>query len=138
MEVFWLAPEEWSKTCAEEAHWICFDEKRPKELNRIDFALLVTDGMEPLSYMTCMELDSKSVYMQHGGALPPAKDTIKAYRAYEKMLSFLRDNYDRASTFIENENLVMMKAAMKQGLRITGLKYFDGKILLEHSVEWKG
>jgi hypothetical protein len=128
--------EEW-QTFAENAHLICFNEHRPAEMNRIDFALLVVDGKTPQAYGTFREIDSETVYMQYGGSFPETLNTVKSFQAYCLVLNYLKERYKRATTLIENTNLVMMKFAMKQGLRIIGVRNFKGSILLEHYIEWR-
>jgi hypothetical protein len=130
-----FSSDEW-KVMAANAHLAVFDESRPAEMNRIDFALLAVED-EPIAYGTFREIDNESVYMQYGGVFPPSRNSIKAYRAYEAILSKVRSHYKRASTLIENTNLPMMKFAMKAGLRVTGIRNFKGSILLEHSIEWE-
>lgn len=131
-----IEAKEWMKF-AENAHLICFNEKRPDAMNRIDYALVVEENDMPLAYMTIKELDSETVYMQYGGAFPSAKNTIKSFQSYEVMMNFLKENYKLGLTLIENTNTAMMKFAMKFGLRVTGLKLFNGIILLEHSIKFK-
>lgn len=135
MKIQAISSDEW-KQCAEDAHLICFGEKRPADMNRISFALLTTKDGLPQCYMTVREVDSESAYMNYGGAFPSAKDSHKAYQSYQMMLDFLKSRYRRASTLIENTNLVMLKFAMKQGLLVTGIRYFKDSILLELSIEW--
>jgi hypothetical protein len=136
MDLLLLSPDEWTQY-AENAHLICFDEKRPSEMNRIDFALLVVEGNVPLGYMTCREVDNETVYMQYGGAFPSLKGTIKTWNAYCKMMDYLKSRFVRATTLIENTNQVMMKFAMKMGLQIIGIRNFKTQIFLEHFIEWR-
>lgn len=123
---------------SENAHKIAFNEDRPSDLDRIDYALLVVNEHDaPVAYMTCRELDAKSVYWQFGGALPAVKNTIYTLQSYLAMRDWHSKRYDRAVTYVENTNLVMIKMAMKAGFLITGVKVFHGSILLEHSMEFK-
>lgn len=119
------------------AHLICFNEKRDTQLDRIDFALLAVDE-EPIAYMTCKELDGKTIYLQYGGAFPSAKGTIKSFFGYAAMLRQLKEyNYDTAGTYIENTNKTMLKFAAKAGWIITGIRTHEGSVLLEHRLKFK-
>jgi len=136
VEVSKLSQTEWL-TFSQDAHLICFSEHQPKELVRIDYALICHEGSTPISYVTLRELDSETVYMQFGGAFPSAKGTLKSFKSYEMFLDCLKQGYKRATTFIQNDNLVMLKFAMKAGFRIVGIRTFKGNILLEHLLEWQ-
>lgn len=136
MNVAFITAEQWAKH-SEDAHLICFGEKRPAEMNRIDFALLVEADGVPQAYMTCREVDAETVYMQYGGAFPSAKGTIKSFRAYQALLEKLGEVYKYGSTLIENTNTPMMKFAMQAGLRVIGVRNFKESILLEHFIEWR-
>lgn len=133
MKVVKFTSEQWSKY-AETAHLICFDENRPADMNRIDFALVVEEDSVPLCYTTCREVDSETVYMQYGGAFPSAKGTIKSYAGYGLIIEHLLHNYANITTLIENKNTVMLKFAMKVGFLITGLRNYKNTVLLEHSI----
>jgi hypothetical protein len=136
MEVVKLSSQEW-KAFGTEAHLICFNEHFPAEQNRIDFALLVHENNVPLAYGTCREFDAHTVYFQFGGAFPSAKNTVKSFKAYLKILEAASSHYKRATTLIENTNIPMLKFAMKAGFLITGVRNFKGSILLEHLLEWE-
>lgn len=130
-----LTREQW-RPLSENAHLICFSESKPVEMDRIDFALLVKRGSQLLGYCTCRETDSKTLYWQYGGAFPGAKGTSLSLPGYIGLVWWTKQRYDRVSTFIENNNLVMLKMAMKVGFRIIGIKTFDGRILVEHGMEF--
>lgn len=134
MKVERITPAEWINF-GPEAHLICFNEKRDAQDDRIDFALIAAND-QPLAYMTCRELDAKTVYLQYGGAFPSAKDSVLSFRAYTAMLKALKDaGYLIAGTYIENKNKVMLKFAMKAGWFITGVRTFDGSVMLEHQMK---
>jgi hypothetical protein len=135
MKVMRLNPIEW-KDFSAQAHVVCFDEVRPPDLDRIDFALIAGDESGPVAYMTCRELDAESVYMQYGGAFPESRGTVKSFKGYTLMIAELAKNYVRASTLIENKNSPMLKFASKVGLIIIGMRTFKNQILLEHAVEF--
>ena len=117
---------------AEDMHLSVFGEHRPKDLNRVDFALVCWDE-KPLGYFTCREFDSESVYIGFGGFI---EKSFKNVNAYKLGLDYLRSNYKRATTLVENTNISMIKLAMSQGFLITGIKNFKNIILLELSQEF--
>lgn len=109
------------KSIAEEAHMVCFNQLRPREKNTFDFALVVEDeDGTPLSYATCINFDTESVYMQHGGAFPSAAKSAKTVRSYHTMINHLRESYSRASTVINAQNISMIKLAWSAGFQIHG------------------
>jgi hypothetical protein len=116
---------------AEKAHAVCFNENRPKEMNTFDFALLATDKDDnAIAYATCIEIDSESVYMQHGGAFPNAKKSMKAVNAYHRFIAFLREKFKRASTRIQNINIPMLKLAFSAGFIVNGCDCHGDEIYL--------
>ena len=136
MEVRMLSPDEWSEV-SQEAHKICFDELKLAEYDRISFALMAVDEEKPLAYMTLQELDGLTVYLQHGGAFPGTRGSVNSYLAYVAMLKELKKlGYQRAGTYIENTNKPMLKMAMKAGWLITGIRTFEGSVLLEHQLKF--
>jgi len=131
MHVIYLTSEQW-KQHAESAHLICFDERRPAGMDRIDFALMTIEGSEPQSYCTIRELDSESAYWQHGGSFPSAKDSIRSMKSYTLFKNYMIEaGYKRISTYIKNDNIVMMKMAFKIGYRIIGTRTFKNEIYIE-------
>lgn len=103
------------KNMAEQAHLICFNEIRPAGKNTFDFALFVeSDEHLPMAYATCIEMDKGTLYMQHGGAFPQSHG-VGAVRAYHKIMNFVREGYERASTIIKGDNIPMLKMALSQG-----------------------
>lgn len=127
---------EWVKNFSENAHKLAFGTFKPSQTERIDYALLVVNEVEdtPLGYTTVRELSSDSCYMQFGGALPEYKGHFRVLEGYTEVINFLKLSYKRITTFIENTNLPMMKLAMKVGFKITGLKHYNGTVLLEHTL----
>lgn len=135
IEVQILTPAEW-KEFSEYAHKICFNEVKPSSFDRIDFAMLCVGNGRPCAYVTCRELDPDTVYWQFGGAFPETRGTLLSWKCYEKMNEMIRGKYKRITTLIENNNIVMLKFAMKMGYRIIGVRNFKGSILLEHLLEF--
>lgn len=136
LKVLQLFPTEWA-SMSEAGHLCLFNEVRPSDFDRIDYALLGVDqeGDRAIGYITVKELDHESVYWQFGGALPPIRDTIWSYRLYQEMLRWTFDRYERVTTYIENDNAVYLKMAAKVGFKIIGCRTFKKKIYLEHLLE---
>lgn len=131
-----MTREEWSQF-SEKAHLIVFNENKPSESDRIDFALVGEMGNHQLlGYVTCREMDAESLYWQYGGAFPRASGTSLSFSAYMRFVWWTKNHYKRVSTLIENNNLVMLKMAMKVGFRIIGVRVYSGHILLEHHMEF--
>lgn len=120
---------------SEEAHKIAFKEIKPKEWDRIDYALLGRHFDTPMGYVTCREVDAHTVYWQFGGAFPGTKSTSLSFLTYQGFVNWTKNRYERIVTYIENDNLVMLKMAMKVGFRITGVRVYKDSILLEHTLE---
>lgn len=137
MNVIGFSPEKWAEY-SKEAHLLCFGEVRVVEMDRISFALLATDEEKPVAYMTIQELDGLTVYLQHGGSFPETRGSANSWRAYVSMLNHLKEmGYTRAGTYIENTNKPMLKFAMKAGWLITGIRTFEGSVLLEHQLKFE-
>lgn len=126
-----FSSQEW-KNYAEDAHKIVFGEIRPHEMNRIDFALATIKDEVPLTYGTYREVDSDTIYMQYGGAFPSSRGGVLAWEGYSRTIDELQSmGYKYATTLIENDNLPMLKFALKKGFRVIGVRNFEGKILCE-------
>lgn len=123
----------WAKEWAELSHQIVFDEKRPSEMNRIDFALVVVNGLtnKPAGFCTVRELDSESVYWQYGGAFPETIGTIWVATCYQAFIDWCRGKYKRITTLVSNENIAYLKLCMKYGFRIIGVRVFKDEIFVE-------
>lgn len=121
---------EWSSV-SESAHSAVFQEIRPKEWDRIDYALLTVEDGRLYGYCTVRELDSKSIYLQYGGAFPPASKSVKAYRCYGALINYFVGKYEHVTTLVENTNVAYLKLAMAFGFRIIGVRFFSGEIFVE-------
>jgi len=135
VEVQKLSSEEWKKYSTQ-AHVICFNQERDPSMDRIDFCLLNIKDRMPMNYCTVRELDSESVYWQHGGAFPNSKGTVHAYQSYLRNAKWCFSNgYKRITTYIQNTNLSMLKIALKVGFLVIGTRTFKGDIMLELLLE---
>lgn len=137
MIVHKVEPAEWREV-SEVSHAAVFNEIKPKEWDRIDYALVVNDGdNKAVGYVTCRELDSQTVYWQFGGCFLEYRNSIKTFRAYQAFVRWAKDSYSRVCTYIENTNEAMLKMAAKVGFVIVGVRNFNGSVLLEHLLEFK-
>lgn len=133
-----ISNDDW-KAMSQDAHLVSFGEIRPPTLDRSDYALVVLDLQGAIAgYVTCIEMDSETVYWQHGGAMPEYKDTIYSIQGYTRFVAWCCERYQRVNTRIENTNTVMLKMAMKLGFRITGVHNFKNKIFVELNLEFGG
>ncbi len=128
--------QDWQKL-SESAHAIAFNDFKPADFERIDFAIIVEDEktFEPLGYCVCREHDAKSLYLQFGGAFRGARGTSLSFKAYVVGLEWCKARYPRIVTKIGNDNAVMLKFAAKAGFLIVGVNNYNGTILLEHQLE---
>lgn len=129
-----ILPQYWHKL-GELAHTICFGEHRPESLNRHHFIIGVFGNKELAGYFTCLEMDSETVYIQHGGVFPNYEKTVNVVPGYLKMLELLSGDFRRAWTRIENKNSSMIKMALKAGFIIQGVYVFKRKTFVELEVE---
>ncbi len=136
LQVEELDQDKWAYL-SENAHKIAFGKMKPAHTERIDYALIVrTTSRGLLGYITCREHDSETVYWQFGGAFPGTKSTSLSFKAYAKCAEFCKERYKRITTVIQNDNIVMLKFAMKLGFRVVGVRTFQGNILLELLLEF--
>jgi RimJ/RimL family protein N-acetyltransferase len=130
-----INPGEWA-SLAKDAHLICFNEVREPSMDRIDYALINSRDGDPLNYCTVRELDSESVYWQYGGAFPNSKGTGTTYYSYQRNAEWtFEQGYKRITTYIENNNVAMLKIAIKVGFRVIGTRTFNNHIMLELLLE---
>lgn len=130
-----LTKEEWLPLSAD-AHLVCFNEKIEQDFNNIDFALMMTKDKTPLNYCTVRILDQESCYWQYGGAFPNSKGTVYSYKGYAAFAHECFDaGFKRITTYIENDNIAMIKIALKVGFKIIGTRNFKGSVLVEFLLE---
>jgi hypothetical protein len=120
-----LPPEKWAEL-SKSAHLATFGTDRDPAQDRINYALLVHNQEAPCSYSTIIELDSKSAYMQHGGAFPNVAKSVWTVKSYVLMTNYLKERYETVSTKIFHKNTAMLKLAMAAGLSVSGLEVVDG------------
>ncbi len=125
---------EWVAYCSEAAHEAAFGTVKKAESERLDFALLAVKNEIPMGYITCREHDDKTVYWQFGAAFPGTKGTAGTYKIYSAAVEHCLKRYDRILTYIGNTNTAMLRLAMQVGFRVTGVRNYDGEILVEHTI----
>ncbi len=132
-----ISPEAW-QPYAEAAAEAVFGVRRPGDLGRFDFALLLVNDAEdiPVAYVTCKELDDDTLYWQFGGPLPSLQG-IHIFRVFAELVGWTLSRYERATMFIENENVPALRMAMAAGFRISGVRFYAGEILCELFLERK-
>lgn len=136
IEIQALTPREWAEY-SDSAHLIAFNEKRDPLNDRISFALLAGDGKQPLGFITCIELNSESVYIQHGGATPASIGTSKSYEVWLEMLLWLeKAEYTTVSMLVKNTNKKMLRFSIDHFL-ISGTSNFKGETYIEFSKTFK-
>ena len=130
-----LNKEAWTKELSEKAHASSFGDLRPRELERIDFALIVSDEKRPLGYVQCIEMDAETIYWQLGGMFEYAKNSPRVVPVYLSLIRWTLERYKRITTRIQNINVRMLHLAMKMGFLIVGTYSFKGALYLELLLE---
>lgn len=137
-EIKLLESRDWVKL-NEQAHFCAFGEKRDRDMDRIDFALLAIDPNGVASgYISCLEMDKETIYWQYGGAMPNYKGSVFSFNGYREFIKYCGKFYKRITTRIENTNLTMLKMALKMGFLIMGTYTFKNKIFVELCLEFGG
>lgn len=120
LELVELGPKEWSDI-VETTLKYSMGLDWPGHKTRATKALIVQDRdtREPMGYMSLVEFDSESVYLQHGGNFPASKGFL-TLKTYLMMVNHVKSQYKFLSTRIFNQNIPMLKLAFAAGFRITG------------------
>lgn len=131
IEIKKLTKQDWYEL-SENSQKICFASKHDPSLDRIDFALLAVSPKNiAMGFITVREITSSHIYWQFGGTFPGTQGTYYSYLAYVKAKEWCAPLYKSVSTYIENNNVVMLKFAMKLGFRIVGIKHVFNETLVE-------
>ena len=130
MRVEYVTKEKWEHV-SEDAHKLAFGEIRPRDFDRMDFALVMVGTDEKaVGYATCREFDKYTLYLQYGGAFE--KNRHRNVGGYRELIGWIKSrDYKQAVTLVENDNIAYLKMAMHFGFRIIGCRNFRGAILLE-------
>lgn len=136
IEVKQVDPITW-KDMAENAHLAVFDENWQRDLERIDFALLMIhkETDQAVAYVTVQKIDESTAYIQYGGAFEKFRKTGITFEAFNSMLEYLQKSFKKIITLVENNNSSMLKFYMKKNFLITGVRYFKEHIFLENYYE---
>lgn len=123
------SPDEW-REYADSAHKLVFKKNRDPLLDRISFALLAHNDESAVAYVTCRELDAKSLYWQFGGVLDEFRgfNAVKCFRAF---FDYCSSRYERITALVKNDNVNCLHLMMKYGFRAIGMRNFHSEIFLE-------
>lgn len=137
VEVAWIHPEDW-KGLSRVAHLAVFGSALEEDQERLSFVMLgkKKGTQELLGWITCLEHDRDTLYWKFGGTLRGARETSVSWLLYQAAVESCKGKYKRITTRIENDNLVMLKMAMKVGFRVIGVTVYKGQIYLEHVLEF--
>lgn len=109
-----------------------FHGERSLKDERPDFALVCTEDEKLRAFVTCIELDSETLYWQHGGAFDQIKNSLKVKRALLACLAESKSlGFKRVRTMIENTNTQALKLEMHCGFLISGTYFLKGKLFVE-------
>lgn len=124
MNLHVLSLDDWKQISAN-AHKLCFTEEQDPAILTCSYVLFVTDQNDsPQAYCTVLEMNTKAVYMQHGGVMPHLQNSVGAFRAWQLIINFLKRKYELLSIKIKNTNFRMLRIAMAEDMLITGLDSF--------------
>lgn len=123
-----ISKEEWS-SLSQDTHTIMFNENRPSSKDRIDFALISFNGLNPFGYISCKELDSESIYWQFGGVFKEMRG-VHTLHAVLKCLEIMKPLYKRVCVNVKNDNIPMLRILLKTGFLIDGVRNFGSNVLL--------
>lgn len=127
-----LCPEVWA-TVSEGTHYEVFGTLKPKDWDRIDYALLALREGEslPIAYMTCREISRDCVYWQFGGSFPEIRGSFAAWSIYKEFIEWARAKYKMVYTYTANTNYAYLKMALKAGFKIVGTRNVDGEVYVD-------
>lgn len=109
-----------------------FHEERSIKAERPDFALICSLDEKPLAFVTCIEMDSETLYWQFGGAFDEAKRSLVPMRAVQACLNESKAmGFKRVRFMVENSNLRMLKLALGAGFVISGTYFAKEKLFVE-------
>jgi hypothetical protein len=130
MQQIHLTPEQWSQYSVV-ANELVFDHTRPVDMDRVSGAYLaVDDNDKPFAFVTYIEMDKETVYLQLGGVLWGRKGTAATYRQYEKFLNTMFEKYLVIKTKVVSSNTSYLMMALKAGFEIVGFEMSEQKLVL--------
>lgn len=125
-----MLPAEEFALVSEELFRLVFGSARAKDLERVDFAVLVEAHGKLAAFVSCYEHQAGELYIQYGGALPDFQRSPRVLRGYRFLLRFLLAHYPALMTRIENSNSAMLRLALSCGWLIVGLRMSSNRKLL--------
>jgi len=134
-----LQPAAWA-TVSEGTHFEVFGTLKPKDWDRIDYALLALREGEalPIAYMTCREVSRDCVYWQFGGSFPEIRGTLASWAIYKEFIEWARKKYKMVSTYTANDNYSYLRMALKAGFKIIGTRNVDGEVFVDLNLDFRG
>lgn len=119
-----IEPNEF-KPISEMVHRSCFNEERPADFNRYDYVLVCLSDKEDkfFGYSTILEHDAETAEMQHGGSVSGSK--FLTVKSFLMVVEWLKAKYPVITIKIFNHNISMLNMAMRAGLRIHGVEYYQ-------------
>lgn len=130
-----LNPEKWFSFMSV-AYPLVFGEHRNPSDEKVDFVLITKNEEKVHGFVTCKIMDSETVYWQFGGAMLGTKGTLAVINSYLMFINYCREKYKRITTRIENNNIPMIRLALKCGFLVQGVWIFKGKTYLECCLEF--
>lgn len=133
-----LSPEVWA-TVSEGTHYEVFRNFKPKDWDRISFALLALKKGEklPIAYMTCREMSKSCVYWQFGGSFQEIRGSFTSWAVYKAFLEWTKKRYKQVYTYTANTNAAYLKMALKAGFLIVGTRNVRGEVFVDLTLEFE-
>jgi len=133
----WIPAEVWSEF-SEGSHFAIFNEYKDHKRETIQKAILALNPKDdPVGYVTTIEMDAGTIYWQYGGIFNDFRNRDFGEAVVNTGLNLCRQQYDRVTFRVENTNAAMIKTALKCGFLIDGVRIFNQKTYLEHTLEFK-
>ena len=124
--------KEWGERWSAPFHRLVFNHERTGE--RVTGAFIsLDDGGKPFAFVTYIEMDDETVYLQFGGVLSTRRGTVKTYRRFMSFLSDMKKRYTFIKTKVERTNRTYLTMALRAGFIISGLEFNNKEplVLLE-------
>ena len=126
-----VSHQTWVSRFSEMAHVESFGLLRPRDIERMSFALVSVANDKPTGFVQCIEMDSETLYWQSGGMFLDIQKTIGVVPSYLAGIDWSLNNYKRITTRIDSENIRMLHLAMKMGFRVRGTWNFENRVYVE-------
>lgn len=128
----------WKEMMAKDAHELVFGETRSLDLDKCTHAYLCIDSKDEIAgYVTTIDMDSETLYWQHGGAMPEKRGTVLTISGMSKVLNACKEfGYKRVWFRVKNDNLPMLKLGLALGFKVIGTRFFENEIFVEMQNEF--